>query len=413
MRIAVIGTGIAGLGAAHALRRAHEVELFERNAYAGGHTNTVTAERADGSAIALDTGFIVHNHENYPNLERLFRELGVPTQDSEMSFSVSCARCRLEYSGRQLHRQPGVLARPRFLGLLAEIGRFLGTARRSLERSHERSTLAAFVAAERYSRAFADHFLVPLTAAIWSTAPGRALEFPAAYAVRFLDNHSLLGFRRFHWRTVSGGSRRYVQALLAPLGGRVHLGAPVRGLTRDADGVQVHTDDGAAHRFDAAVVATHAPQALALLADPTPQERRVLGAFRTTPNETVLHDDEALLPRRRTARASWNYQVDDCRSPAGQPTMTYYLNRLQALSEPRHYCVTLNRTARIDPERVIQRIAYEHPLYTFESMDAQAELPSLNGVRRTYFCGAYQGYGFHEDGLVSGLRAAAALGARW
>ena len=410
MRIAVVGAGIAGLGAARALARAHEVEVFERDARAGGHANTVTLARPGRSPLELDTGFLVHNARNYPRLTRLFRELGVRVQDSDMSFSVSCERSGLEYAAVRLWSQPRALAHPVFLGLLREIVRFLRSAANALEERFARTTLGEYVAAEGYSRAFRDLYLVPFTSALWSTAPTETLAFPVSYAVRFFQNHGLLGFRRHQWLTVVGGSRRYVAAITAPLGERLHLGTPVTEIRRDADGVDLRTADDTVRRFDAVVVAAHAPQALAMLADADDLERDVLGAFRTTANSAVLHTDVSLLPRRPSARASWNYRMDDTGAAASLPTVTYYLNKLQMLDEPEHYCVTLNRDDAIAPEHVIRRFDYAHPLYTFESLAAQGRLPQIDGRRRTFFCGAYHGFGFHEDGLASGLRAAAALG---
>jgi predicted NAD/FAD-binding protein len=413
MRIAIVGTGISGLAAAYVLSRVHEVELFERNGYAGGHTNTAVVRR-DGRELALDTGFIVHNEVNYPGLLRLFRELGVRTQDSEMSFSVSCARCRLQYSGRRPLAQPQNAARPAFLRLFADVVRFLRRARLGLDDPrYEQATLASYVEAEGYSRQFRDHYLVPLTAAIWSTAPGQALDFPAAYALRFFDNHGMLGFRRHGWRTVVGGSRDYVRRITEPLGARVRLQAEASALRRLSDGVEVRTARGEVHRFDKAVVATHADEALELLADPSADECRILGAFPYTRNETVLHTDERLLPVRRAARASWNFSLEDCRDGAAAPAITYYLNRLQRLEEPEHYCVTLNRSGKIREDHVIERIVYHHPRYTLAGLEAQRELPSLSGPRHTAFCGAYHGFGFHEDGLASGLAAARTFGVRW
>ena len=434
MRIAVIGTGIAGLGAAYALTRAgHHVELFEREPRAGGHTHTVTVD--EGSrALGIDTGFIVHNERNYPNLVRLFAELGVATQPSEMSFSVSCARCGIEWAGRRPFAQPRNALRPSFVRMVRDVVRFLREAPRDLEAGAvEGLTLATYVAEGRYSRPFLDHFLVPLTAAIWSTAPERALDFPAAYALRFFDNHGMLGFRRYPWRTVVGGSSTYVEAILDRIGrDRLQLGAPVAAIRRDTAGVELTLagsggstapygtrgpgDPGGSRsslRFDRVVVAVHGSDALPLLADPSADERRILGVFGTTCNETVLHTDERMLPRTRAARAAWNYHLDDCRSPAGRPTLTYSMNRLQRLDSRREYQVTLNRGAEIDPAQVISRIAVEHPLVTFASLAAQQELPGLQGTRHTAFAGAWQGFGFHEDGLVSGLRAAAVFGARW
>jgi len=396
MKIAVIGTGVAGLGAAYALSRVHDVDLFEANEYAGGHTHTVSVDSHE-----LDTGFIVHNETNYPRLTRLFAELGVRTQPSEMSFSVSCG-CGLEWSSR----------RPWLAGqrLLREIVRFLRTAR---PEQGQGRTLDAYVRDEGYSDRFRWHYVVPMTAALWSTAPGPALDFPVEYAIRFFDNHGMLGFRRHRWRTVTGGARTYVRAVLERVGGRLHVGAPVRALTRTGGGVELRTDDGDARRFDGAVVATHAPQALALLTDPSEDERRLLGVHRTTSNETVLHSDVRFIPRRVGARSAWNYQSPGCGVHAGSPTMTYFLNRLQKLDGEEAYCVTLNRTDEIAPEKVIEVIRYTHPQVTFESLASQAELPLLNGPRATAFCGAWQGNGFHEDGLASGVRAAEAFGVRW
>ena len=405
MRVAVIGAGVSGLGAAYLLSRAHEVELFERAPGAGGHVRTV---RHGG--LALDTGFIVHNAPNYPLLTRLFHELDVRVQAAEMSFSVSCGACGLEWSGKRPFAQPRRTVDPRFLSLLAVVVRWLRTARRSLdEADYEERTLAEYVTERRYSRRFRTHYLVPLTAALWSTAPERALEFPAAYAIRFFEHHRMLGFGRHRWRTVTGGAETYVRAVLARLGGGVHLGLGVRAVQRLADGVEVRTDDDVARRFDAVVVATHGDEALRLLADPSDEERRVLGSFRTTRNEVVLHTDARFLPRAHGARASWNYQLNG----AVKPTVTYYLNALQRLETDDHWCVTLNRGDEIDPTAVVARSSFRHPLYTVESLKAQRALPALSGVRRTWFAGAYHGNGFHEDGLASGVRAAGALGVDW
>jgi predicted NAD/FAD-binding protein len=409
MRIAVIGTGISGLGAAHLLARAHEVEVFERAERPGGHTNTVYHR-----GLGLDTGFLVHNEPNYPLLGRLFAELGVATQESDMSFSVACRACGLEYSGRRPYAQRRNLVRPRFHGLVAEIGRWLRTARRSLEEAdYESHTLAGYLSEQGYSRRFRDHFIVPLTSALWSTAPGRALEFPAAYAIRFFDNHGMLGFGRFRWRTVVGGSRTYVDRIAERLGGRLRVGLGVRAVIRRPDGVTLLADDGSTRHFDKVVVATHADQALRLLADPSPAEREVLGAFRYTENEIVLHTDASLLPRSRLARSSWNFHSLDCDSPEAKPTITYSLNRLQRLQADEEYCVTLNRSGAIDPECVIARTTYDHPLYTLDSIRAQPGLHALSGIRHTYFAGAHHGNGFHEDGFASGVRVAADLGVAW
>ena len=396
MRIAIVGSGISGLGAAHALSRVHDVEVFERDSRAGGHANTVAHD-----GLALDTGFLVHNVRNYPLLTRLFRELGVATHESDMSFSVSCSGCGLEYSGRRPFAQPSNAARPPFLSLLWEVGRWLRTARPE----DDTQSLAEYLDVHGYSQRFRRHFLVPLTSALWSTAPGRALEFPAAYAIRFFDNHGMLGFGRFRWRTVTGGSRRYVDAIAARLGDRLRLGQGVRSVRRSNDFVELRVAD-AVERFDRVVMATHADQALGLLEDPTPEERRVLGAFAYTTNEAVLHTDASFLPRTRAARASWNYRLGD----DGRATVTYHLNRLQALDAQRDYCLTLNE--QVPEEHVLQRFTYEHPLYTVGTLRAQAELPRLAGGR-THYAGAHFGNGFHEDGLASGIAVARALGVEW
>ena len=403
MRIAVVGSGISGLGAAYLLSQAHDVEVFERDSRAGGHAHTVVRD-----GLALDLGFLVHNERNYPLLGRLFRELGVRTHESDMSFSVACAGCGLEYSGRRPFAEPANAARPGFLALLWEIGRWLRTARASLEeRDYESYSLAQYLDERGYSARFRRHFLVPLTSALWSTAPGRALEFPAAYAIEFFDNHGMLGFGRFRWRTVTGGSTAYVEAISARLGPALHLGLGARAIRRVTDAVELRTDDGELHRFDHVVVATHADQALALLEDASDDERRVLGGFDYATNEAVLHTDARLLPRSRRARASWNYRLGD----DGRPTITYHLNRLQRLDAERDYCVTLNE--EIDEQHVLARATFAHPQYTLSTLAAQRELPALSGLRRTSYAGAHFGNGFHEDGLASGVRAAEALGAAW
>ena len=401
MRIAVIGSGVAGLGAAYVLSRVHEVHVFERDGRAGGHANTVTHD-----GLALDTGFLVHNEQNYPLLGRLFGELGVSTHASDMSFSVSCNGCGLEYSGRRPFAQPRNGASPAFLSLMWEIGRWLRTARPGDEsQSPESLSLGEYLDEHGYSQRFRRHFLVPLTSALWSTAPGRALEFPAAYAIRFFDNHGMLGFGRFKWRTVTGGSRTYVDAIAARLGDRLRLASGVRSIRRTPDGVELRVGDGV-EGYDAVVIATHADEALTLLEDPTADERRVLGRFAYTVNEAILHTDSRYLPRARRARASWNYRLGD----DGRPTITYHLNRLQALDAEKDYCVTLNED--VPDAHVIERITYTHPLFTVDSMKAQAELPRLAG-ERTVYAGAYFGNGFHEDGLASGVAAARALGVEW
>lgn len=402
IRIAVLGAGIAGLGAAHLLARAYDVEVFERDTRAGGHANTVVRD-----GLALDTGFVVHNVPNYPLLRRLFDELGVRTHESDMSFAVSCAGCGLEWSGRRPFARRRNAASPSFLALLREVARWLRSAEASLDGLDERASLNQYLDAHGYSLRFRRHFLVPLTAALWSTAPGRALEYPAAAAIRFFSNHGMLGFGRFRWRTVTGGSRTYVDAIAWRLGPRLHLGLGVRELRRDADGVELRTQDGELRRFDRVVVATHADQALALLGDPSPAERAALAGFEYTSNDAVLHTATSLLPRTPSARSAWNYLLDD----EGRPTVTYWLNRLQGLEADRDYCVTLN--APVPEEHVLARFRYSHPLYTAATPPAQAALRALSGKRRTHYAGAHLGNGFHEAGLESAVAVASSLGVDW
>ena len=415
LRVAVIGSGVAGLTAAHILSRTHDVTLFERDDRLGGHANTIAVHTADGHEVALDTGFIVHNERTYPTLLRLFSELGIRTQESDMSFGVRCEGCGLEYAGARgmqgVVPTAGVLGRPRYLRMLGEVRRFHRHARAVLaDPSADDVTLDGFLRQGRYSPYFADHFMLPLTGAVWSSSPSTIRDFPARYLIRFFANHGMLTVTNSpQWRTVTGGSREYVTRIAAGLGDRVLARTPVVSVERDDAGVTVNGD----HRFDRVVIAAHPDQALAMLADPSAAERAALGGFGYSTNQTVLHTDSSLLPRAAGARASWNYLLDACSTGQPHVHVTYHLNRLQALREPVDYCVTLNDTARIGAGHELRRMTYEHPIYTHESLAAQALLPSLQGARNTYYCGAYHGWGFHEDGCVSGLRAAVALGCAW
>jgi uncharacterized protein len=415
LRVAVVGSGVAGLTAAHIIARTHEVTLFERDERLGGHANTVAVGTADGREVALDTGFIVHNARTYPTLLRLFADLGIATQDSDMSFGVRCEGCGLEYAGaRGMHGvvpRPGVLGRPRYLRMLTEVKRFHRQARTVLsDPAADGLTLDGFLRQGGYSPYFADHFMLPLTGAVWSSSPSTIRDFPARYLIRFLANHGMLTVKNSpQWRTVTGGSREYVARIAQGLSDRVHVGTPVESIARDDSGVTVNGE----HRFDRVVIAAHPDQALRMLADATDAERSVLGAFAYSSNQTVLHTDASLLPRAAGARASWNYLLDACSTSQPLVHVTYHLNRLQALREPVDYCVTLNQTTRIGAGHELRRMTYEHPVYTHESLAAQGRLPSLQGERHTYYCGAYHGWGFHEDGCVSGLRAALELGCAW
>jgi len=407
--IAVIGGGISGLTAGYVLSRTDRVTLFEADHRLGGHADTHQV-----GPVPVDTGFIVYNERTYPLLTRLFAELGVITRATEMSMSVSCAGCGLHYAGR---RGPAGLAAGlrrgggRFLRLLADVPRFHYAARALLDRDGPGDpTFGEFLDHGGYSRYFQSHFALPLVAAVWSCPAGTALRYPARYLFAFLANHGMLSVTGSPpWRTVAGGSRCYVERAARPLA-CVRLGAPVRAVRRYPDGAEVRDAAGRAHQFDAVVIATHPDQALALLAPATPAERQVLGAFRYTPNPALLHTDARLLPDRPGVRASWNYELGQCRGGAAR--ISYDMNRLQHLPAGWDYIVTLNDHGTVDPDQVIARMDYAHPAYTPESVAAQGRLPELN-TPVTAFAGAYHGWGFHEDGCRSGARAAAALGVTW
>ncbi|MFJ9952379.1 NAD(P)/FAD-dependent oxidoreductase [Kitasatospora sp. NPDC091207] len=414
--MAVVGAGVAGLTAAHELTRAGaHVELFEADARLGGHAHTQVVTASDGRTVPLDTGFVVHNRRTYPELTRLFAELGVETRESDMSMSVSCEGCGLEYAGSRgpagLLARPGSLLRGPYLRMLAEIPLFHRRARRLLaDPSGREQTLSAFLREGGFTAYFTGHFMTPLVSAVWSCAPDRAGEYPARHLFTFLNNHGLLSVAGSPtWRTVVGGSRTYVERIAERIA-VVHRAAPVRAVRRHPDGVTVITEDGHRHRAEAVVVATHADQALRLLADPTPAEREILGAFTYSRNPTVLHRDAEHLPSAVWARASWNYRMTDCHGAAEGVRVSYHLNRLLGLGTREDYVVTLNedRHRPVPDAQVVSRTVYEHPVYTLETVAAQRRLPEL-ATGRTAYAGAYQGWGFHEDGCRSGLAAARTL----
>ena len=416
--VAVVGSGVAGLTAAHLLTRAYDVTLYEADDRVGGHAHTHEVATSDGTLSAVDTGFIVHNDRTYPTLLRLFGELGVQTQDSDMSMSVRCDGCGLEYAGARklggLFPRASNLARPAYLTMLGEVVRFHRHARRVLDEPDAGDvTLGAFLAIGGYSRYFVEHFMIPVVSCVWSAGAAISMSYPARYLFTFLDHHGMLAVGGSpQWRTVTGGSQAYVARVVKGLHA-VRTATPVRSVTRTPAGVEVRDDADRVSAHDRIVVATHPDQALRLIADVTAAERDVLGAFEYAQNETWLHHDTSLLPRRARARASWNYLKPSCRDSSDCPVLVSYdMNRLQRLTDPDDWVVTLNGAGRVAPDTVVARMRYEHPVYTPESVAAQRRLPQLNS-EVTAFAGAYHGWGFHEDGCLSGVRAAAALGVEW
>ena len=413
--IAVIGAGISGLAAAYLLSRRHRVHLFEKEERLGGHTNTVLIATPNGS-VPLDTGFLVHNDRTYPNLVRLFGELGVATRNSDMSFAVSCRRTGLEYSSRGANgffAQRRNLVRPSHLLLLREILRFNREAPALLGAPDgARQTLGEFLESRRFGEMFTSRYLFPMASAIWSASPDAIRSFPALTLIRFFDNHGLLSIHEQPtWKVVAGGSHAYIPKLTAPLSEGIHERAEIHGVRRSERDVTIAFRDCPSMVFDEVVFACHGDQVLPLLADPSDREREVLSNFTTTTNVAWLHTDASVLPVRQRARASWNYLLAADADAA--PLVTYDLNRLQGLPTPEQYCVTLNPDGQIDERRVLRRFVYRHPLYTREAVRAQARWAEVSGVNRTHYCGAYWFHGFHEDGLNSALRVASALGVEW
>lgn len=415
-RVAVIGSGIAGLGAAWLLSRSRQVTLYEREARPGGHANTVIVPGGEGyEPVAVDTGFIVYNDATYPNLIRLFDMIGVATVASEMSFSVSIDGGRLEYAGNtlaSLFAQKSNLLRPSFYRMIRDILRFYREAPALLtDATAGQVTIGDYLRQRGYGPRFARDHLMPMAAAIWSAPVGEVMGFPAQSFVRFCENHGLIRLaNRPQWRTLAGGSRTYVDRLIAAVAGELRLGRPAVAIIRDEAGVTVRDGAGASERFDQVVVACHADQALALLADADGAERRVLGAFRFQPNRAVLHRDAALMPRRKAAWSSWNYLARGSADPADRVSVTYWMNRLQPIDPRRPLFLTLNPLLPPQDASVIAEFSYDHPIMDASAIAAQPLIGTLQGRRRTWFVGAWTGYGFHEDGLSSGLAAAEDLG---
>ena len=410
-RIAVVGSGISGLVAAYLLHALHRIVLYEANDYVGGHTHTLEVEQ-DGRSYAVDTGFIVFNEPNYPRFNRLLQHLGVDSRPTRMGFSVQCGRTGLEYSSTAiagLFAQPRNLVRPSFYRMLVDILRFNRNAPALLRHPDDSTTLGDYLAVNGYSRTFIDHHIIPLGSALWSARPARIREFPARRFVQFFANHAFLQvWGRPVWRVIEGGAKRYIEALTLPFRDRIRISCPVESVRRLEQGVEVRTRCGAPERFDQAILAVHSDQALRLLAGPTPAERQVLGAMPYQANEAVLHTDPTLLPRRRRAWASWNYYIPpDSGEGAG---VTYNMNILQGLESRLPFCVSLNRSADISPERVLARMTYHHPVHSPASAAAQKQRRRIDGIDRIHYCGAYWGFGFHEDGVSSALEVTRRFG---
>lgn len=409
LRIAVVGSGIAGLASAWLLSREHAVTLYEANDYFGGHTHTHRIERDDGEYV-VDTGFIVHNPAHYPLLNALFDELGVRSQPTTMSFSVHNERTGLEYNATTLDSlfcQRRNLWSPRFLGMVRDLFRFYRQAPALLDEPGPGPTLGDYLAWEGYGAAFRDEHLVPMASALWSSPAQQILQFPARYLVQFMANHQMLQVSgRPEWQVVQGGSARYIQAMRARWRVDERLRSPVRSVRRSGDRVYIHSNRGE-EAFDHVVMACHSDQALALLSDPSDAERDVLGAIRYQSNDTVLHTDARVLPRRRKAWAAWNARIPA--EPGDNCTVSYCMNLLQGFSSPEPFVVSLNQTRAIDPAKILRRMTYHHPIYSTASVAAQARKHEIQGMHRTWYAGAYWGWGFHEDGMRSAMDVAHAL----
>jgi predicted NAD/FAD-binding protein len=415
-RIAVVGSGVAGLTAAYILQRDADVTLYEADERLGGHADTQDIVGIDGILRNVDTGFIVHNLRTYPMLRRLFSELGVTTQESDMSMSVSCGGCGLEYAGGRgvagLLPSRRAVTNPKYLRMLREVVTFYRRAHAVLAGGDDKQTVREFLAAGRFSQYFVSHFMTPVVAAVWSTAPTKAGDYPARYLFTFLENHGFLSVSGSPvWYTVSGGSARYVERAAKGLSA-VETSTPIRAVTRMGKGVEIRDEADTAEQFDGVVIATHPNQALRMLTRPTRGEQELLGAIEYTVNPTLLHTDTSVLPTTPRAEASWNYALPSCDAVPTAVQVSYNMNRLQRLDAPQTYVVTLNGEHVVEQSAVLARMAYEHPVYTTASVAARGRLPELNdGV--VAFAGAYHGWGFHEDGCRAGVDAAASLGVRW
>ena len=406
--LGIIGTGIAGLGCAHALQRRYALTLYEQGGHVGGHANTVLVEEAGGE-IPIDTGFMTFNQVTYPHLTRLFRELDVQIQASSMSFSVQHTQARLEFCGSSLNLLFGQrrnLIRPAFWKMLLTINRFNQEAVACLEsHRHDHQSLDEYIRERNYGDQFRDLYLMPMSCAVWSAPPQRMLQFPATTLLRFFHNHGFLGLHTQHpWFTVSGGSRRYVEKLIAPFRDRIHVRRGVAQVRRENGRVLVTDQSGQQQSFDRVILACHADEALGMLADADERERRVLGEFQYQPNLALLHTDDSVMPSTRRCWSSWNYRVSGGRNEPLEPSTVYWINSLQRLPTRQNYFVSINGEASLNPEKILQRIPYDHPLFNLGAVRAQRALPELNRRQSgIYFCGSYFRYGFHEDALASAM----------
>ena len=404
MRIAIIGSGIAGMTSAYLLSEDHEVVVYEANDYIGGHTNTVDVS-LNGQQYAVDTGFIVFNEKTYPNFINLMNRLGVGWQDSVMSFSVQCEKTGLEFSPTTLNSlfiQRRNALRPSFYRMLWDVMRFKRDAEALLKSDDDKITLADFLAGKGYSQTFVQHFIIPMGEAIWSADPDKFNEFPARYFAQFFKNHGVLNVKdQPQWLTIKGRSRQYIKPITQPYADQIRVNCPVASVRRHPEYVDVQPQNQPAEKFDQVVIAAHSDQALGMLVDPTDSEQKILGAIPYQENEAVLHCDESLLPSKKAAWASWNYHIPE--EDLGRVAVTYDMNILQRIGAPQELCVSLNLARAIDPDKIFRKIDYHHPVYNPGSLIAHRRHPEINGVNRTFYAGAYWGYGFHEDGVNSAL----------
>jgi len=406
MKIAVVGTGIAGNVAAYHLSKTHDVTVFEANDYIGGHTHTHDVTHNE-QHFAIDSGFIVFNYKTYPHFTQLLEELNVDVQPSAMSFSVKCERSGLEYNGTTLNSlfaQRRNLLRPSFYRMIKDILRFNKEAVEVLEKKDDSISLGEILSKKQYSKEFIDHYIIPMGAAIWSTAPDLMYEFPAHYFIQFFHNHGMLSVNdRPLWHVIKGGSKQYVDALIKPFEKNIRLSTPVKSIVRSAEGVIINTEQYGSEQFDYVFIATHSDQALSVLEQPSKKEKAVLGAIPYQRNEAVLHTDQSLLPKKKLAWAAWNYHI--LKNQQQSVALTYNMNILQGIDYPTQFCVTLNNSQAINPQSIIRQMEYDHPMFTPEGVAAQHRHSEINGENRTFYCGAYWRFGFHEDGVVSALNA--------